>query len=94
MSTSKGKQVMMQEGETEAAEKLYVAVDKKVSESKKNLIWSLQNSGGKGVCILHVHQPAQNIPTPSTFHFSFPSNFSHLFPFCICIKYFSKKFFL
>ncbi|KAJ8450228.1 hypothetical protein Cgig2_033422 [Carnegiea gigantea] len=64
MSISKGKQAMMQEGETEVEERLYIAVDKRVSESKKNVIWSLQNSGGKGVCILHVHQPAQKIPTP------------------------------
>ena len=77
---------MMQEGETEVEEKLYVAVDESVSESKKNVIWSLQNSGGKGVCILHVHQPAQKIPTPSTFPFSFPLNFIHFFPILYLYK--------
>lgn len=43
-------------------DKIYVAVGKQVKESKLVLLWALQNSGGKRVCIIHVHQPAQKIP--------------------------------
>ncbi|KAL9260657.1 U-box domain-containing protein [Drosera capensis] len=43
-------------------EKLYVAVGRKVSESKSTLLWALQkNSGGKGIMLLHVNQPSQTI---------------------------------
>lgn len=45
-------------------ESLYVAVGKEVSEGKQTLMWALHNSGGKRICILHVHQPAQRIPCP------------------------------
>lgn len=41
---------------------IYVAVGKNVKESKSILLWALQNFGGKRICILHVHQPAQLIP--------------------------------
>ncbi len=41
---------------------IYVAVGKEVKEFKSILLWALQNSGGKPICILHVHQPAQLIP--------------------------------
>jgi hypothetical protein len=41
---------------------IYVAVEKEVKEFKSILLWALQNSGGKRICILHVHQPAQLIP--------------------------------
>lgn len=43
-------------------EPIYVAVSKDVKESKLNLIWAIQNSGGKRICILHVHVPATMIP--------------------------------
>ncbi|KAJ0113486.1 hypothetical protein Patl1_00456 [Pistacia atlantica] len=43
-------------------DKIYVAVGKQVKESKLVLLWALQNSGGKRICIIHVHQPAQKIP--------------------------------
>lgn len=43
-------------------EKIYVAVSKDVKESKLNLIWAIQNSGGKKICILHIHVPATMIP--------------------------------
>ncbi|GAB2260366.1 hypothetical protein Droror1_Dr00011221 [Drosera rotundifolia] len=43
-------------------EKLYVAVGRKVSESKSTLLWALQkNSSGKGIVLLHVNQPSQTI---------------------------------
>ncbi|XP_024175721.1 U-box domain-containing protein 33 isoform X1 [Rosa chinensis] len=42
---------------------IYVTVGTPVKESKLNLIWTLHNSGGKRVCIVHVLQPAQMIPT-------------------------------
>ncbi|XP_004492744.1 U-box domain-containing protein 33 isoform X2 [Cicer arietinum] len=43
-------------------EAIYVAVSKDVKESKSNLIWAIQNSGGKKICILYVHVPATMIP--------------------------------
>jgi hypothetical protein len=43
-------------------EAIYVAVSKDVKESKLNLIWAIQNSGGKKICILFVHVPATMIP--------------------------------
>ncbi|XP_050385351.1 U-box domain-containing protein 33 isoform X3 [Argentina anserina] len=45
---------------------IYVTVGTSVKESKSNLIWTLQNSGGKRVCIIHVHQPAMMIPMMGT----------------------------
>ncbi|KHN26961.1 U-box domain-containing protein 33-like isoform X2 [Glycine soja] len=41
---------------------IYVAVGKNVKSSKSNLIWAIQNSGGRRICILHVHVPAPMIP--------------------------------
>jgi len=41
---------------------IYVAVAKDVKDSKLNLIWAVQNSGGRRICILHVHVPAPVIP--------------------------------
>ncbi|KAK8979925.1 hypothetical protein V6N11_066124 [Hibiscus sabdariffa] len=43
-------------------EKIYVAVGKDVEKYKSVLIWALQHSGGKKICIIHVHQPAEMIP--------------------------------
>ncbi|KAL6323104.1 hypothetical protein AAG906_027365 [Vitis piasezkii] len=43
-------------------DKIFVAVGKEVKESKSILVWALQNSGGKRISIVHVHQPAQTIP--------------------------------
>ncbi|XP_048236169.1 U-box domain-containing protein 33 isoform X2 [Ricinus communis] len=43
-------------------EKIYVAVGKDFKKNKSLLIWALQNSGGKRICVVHVHQPAQMIP--------------------------------
>ena len=45
--------------------KIFVAVGKDVKESKSTLIWALQNSRGKIICIILVHVPAQMIPMPS-----------------------------
>ncbi|KAB1214360.1 U-box domain-containing protein 33 [Morella rubra] len=47
-------------------DKIYVAVAKDVKESKSTVIWTVQHSGGKKVCIIHVHQPAQMIPLMGT----------------------------
>ncbi|XAR63052.1 Non-specific serine/threonine protein kinase [Bertholletia excelsa] len=47
-------------------DKIYVAVGKDVSESKLTLSWTLHNSGGRKICILHVHEPAQRIPLMGT----------------------------
>ncbi|GMH00512.1 hypothetical protein Nepgr_002351 [Nepenthes gracilis] len=43
-------------------DKLYVAVGREVRESQSTLLWAIQNSGGRKICIVHVHQPAQLIP--------------------------------
>ncbi|CAH8361448.1 unnamed protein product [Eruca vesicaria subsp. sativa] len=43
-------------------EKIFVAVCKDVGKSKSTLIWALQNTGGKKICLVHVHQPSQMIP--------------------------------
>uniref|UniRef100_A0A5B6YJV6 RING-type E3 ubiquitin transferase n=1 Tax=Davidia involucrata TaxID=16924 RepID=A0A5B6YJV6_DAVIN len=47
-------------------DKIYVTVGKEVKESKLTLSWALHNSGGRKICILHVHQPAQMIPMMGT----------------------------
>jgi hypothetical protein len=47
-------------------DKIYVAVGKEVKESKSTVVWALQNSGGKKVCIILVHSPAQMIPLMGT----------------------------
>eukprot|EP00258_Populus_trichocarpa_P024766 XP_024440785.1 U-box domain-containing protein 33 isoform X4 [Populus trichocarpa] len=47
-------------------EKIFVAVGKSVKECKSMLFWALQKSGGKRICIIHVHQPAQMIPFMGT----------------------------
>ncbi|XAR54055.1 Non-specific serine/threonine protein kinase [Bertholletia excelsa] len=47
-------------------DKMYVAVGKDLKESKSTLTWALHNSGGRKICILHVHQPAQMIPILGT----------------------------
>ena len=61
---------------------IYVTVGTSLKESKSNLIWTLQNSGGKRVCIVHVHQPAQMIPmsksVPYSTHMSAYILFYHL----------------
>lgn len=41
---------------------IHVAVGKDVKESKSTLVWAIQNSGGKKICVGHVHVPAQMIP--------------------------------
>ena len=41
---------------------IYVAVTKEVKESKLNLIWAIQTSGGKRICILYVHVRATMNP--------------------------------
>ncbi|CAI0627730.1 unnamed protein product [Linum tenue] len=47
----------------EADEKVYVAVGKVVKESKSVLTWTLQNnSAGKKICIILVHQPSNKLP--------------------------------
>ena len=43
-------------------EKIYVAVGKDVEKNKSVLLWALQHSGGKRICLIHVHQPAKMIP--------------------------------
>ncbi|KAK6918375.1 Protein kinase domain [Dillenia turbinata] len=53
---------VMEETPPRVEDKIYVAVGKEVKESKSTLLWALHNSGGRKICILHIHQPAQMIP--------------------------------
>ncbi|CAI9277992.1 unnamed protein product [Lactuca saligna] len=50
----------------EVEDKIYVAVGKDLKESQSTLLWALRNSGGRQICILHVHQPADKIPIMGT----------------------------
>ncbi|KAK2353744.1 U-box domain-containing protein [Trifolium repens] len=56
---------------SEVSDTIYVAVAKDVKDSKLNVIWAIQNSGGKSICILHVHVPAPKIPMMGA---KFPAN--------------------
>lgn len=48
-------------------DKIYVAVGKDLKESQSIIRWALHNSGGKWICIFHVHQPAEKIPFSNLF---------------------------
>lgn len=41
---------------------VYVAVGNDINECKLNLVYAIKHSGGKRICILHVHEPAKMIP--------------------------------
>ncbi|XP_011092453.1 U-box domain-containing protein 33 [Sesamum indicum] len=45
---------------------MFVALGKDVKDSETVLAWALNNSRGMGICILHVHQPAQKLPMMGT----------------------------
>ncbi|KAH7863520.1 hypothetical protein Vadar_018582 [Vaccinium darrowii] len=45
---------------------MYVAVGTNIKESKLVVTWALHNSGGRKICILHVHEPDQWIPAMGT----------------------------
>lgn len=45
------------EREFDVEETIFVAVSKKVEESKSTLFWAIENFAGKRICVLHVHQP-------------------------------------
>ncbi|KAH7863046.1 hypothetical protein Vadar_012628 [Vaccinium darrowii] len=47
-------------------DKMYIAVGTDVRESKSVVTWALRNSGGRKICILHVHEPAQWISMMGT----------------------------
>ncbi|KAJ4904315.1 U-box domain-containing protein kinase family protein [Raphanus sativus] len=47
-------------------EKIYVAVGREVWKNISNLMWALENSQGKKICILHIHQPSPTIPVLGT----------------------------
>ena len=49
--------------------KIFVAVSKELKESKSTLLWALQNSNGKKICIIYVHVAAKMIPMPSNNNF-------------------------
>lgn len=56
---------------TMKADKLYVAVGKEVKNYEPLLFWAIQNSGGRIISILHVHQPDNFIPIlGEKFHWS------------------------
>lgn len=62
MGSSGGGEIVEEPMESVVEDTIHVAVGKDVKESKSLLIWAIQNSGGKKICILHVHVPAQMIP--------------------------------
>ncbi|VFQ75665.1 unnamed protein product [Cuscuta campestris] len=39
---------------------VYVAVGRDVKESEYTMAWALHNSGGRRLCVLHVHTPMGN----------------------------------
>lgn len=41
---------------------VYVAVGSDLKECKLNLVYAIKHSGGRRLCILHVHEPAKWIP--------------------------------
>ena len=61
MASSEG-EIVEEPIESVVEEKVYVAVGKELKESKSTLLWALQNSGGKKLCLLHVLVPARMIP--------------------------------
>ena len=65
-NTESGREIVVEPVARVIEDKIFVAVGKSVKEYKWMLIWALQNSGGKRICIVHVHQPSQTI-TLSTF---------------------------
>ncbi|KAL9234475.1 hypothetical protein vseg_009345 [Gypsophila vaccaria] len=64
ISSNKGKEMEFEGEGVVKEEMIYVAVSKDIKESKSLVSWALQNSGGKRICVIHVHQPADRIPTP------------------------------
>ncbi|WOL18955.1 hypothetical protein Cni_G27752 [Canna indica] len=72
LSSSRGslREIVEEPAESPAAaaaaqeEKLYVAVAKDMKEGKANFLWALQKSSkDEMIVVLHVHRPAQRIPT-------------------------------
>lgn len=61
------------EGLCDVESTVFVAVGKKVKDSKSALLWALQRFSGKKICLLHVHEPAHSI-TPSKSITSFQAN--------------------
>lgn len=45
----------------EVNEKIYIAVGKQWKACKSSVEWTIRNSKGKKLCLVHVHQPAQYI---------------------------------
>lgn len=48
-----------------AGDMLYVALGEQVKKNKLLLLWALQNSGGRKICIVLVHRPAKVVPISS-----------------------------
>ncbi|XP_010670307.2 U-box domain-containing protein 33 isoform X1 [Beta vulgaris subsp. vulgaris] len=63
MGSSRGEVVEDKKGMV-VDNKIFVAVNKELKESKSTLLWALQNSNGKKICIIYVHVPAKMIPMP------------------------------
>lgn len=57
-------------------DKVFVAVGKSVDKAVNLLSWTLRKFGGIEICLLHVHQPSQQIPTLCK---------SSLFPFFLIV---------
>ena len=57
-----GREIVVEPVARVIEEKIFVALGKSAKECKSMLVWALQNSEGKRICIIHVHQPAEMIP--------------------------------
>lgn len=55
---------------------VYVAVSKNSEKAASLLQWTFQYFEGRDVCILHVHQPSQLIPTPCKYSLSWKCKIS------------------
>ncbi|GAB2271715.1 hypothetical protein Dimus_006547 [Dionaea muscipula] len=62
-TSSSSTELTSSRGEEVVEDTVYVAVGfgKEVMECKYTLIWALQNSKGKKICLIHVHEPPQTI---------------------------------
>ncbi|XP_027349803.1 U-box domain-containing protein 33 isoform X3 [Abrus precatorius] len=60
--TDDGGEILEEPNPIVVDESIYVTAVKDVKEGKSNLIWAIQNSGGRRICIIYVLVPATMIP--------------------------------
>ncbi|KAI5322017.1 hypothetical protein L3X38_031089 [Prunus dulcis] len=62
-TTSHLAEIFEEEDNGGGVDKVHVAVGKSVEKAVSLLHWTFKHFGCKEICILHVHQPSQLIPT-------------------------------